>query len=344
MVSGNLVTASVRYRLLGLVLLIALSGCSGSGRTVSLEDFNQSSRTEIIQSVNQKLKTGAVLDKALLRDEIYKLGAGDLLEVSVFRVDELNRSVRVNGAGNLVLPLLGPIQVAGRSSADAEIEIAARLLKEYLQDPQVSIFVKEYRSQEVTVMGAVNNPDIYNVTRTRGVVEMLSMAGGVSESAADTIRVSTVQTDPQTGKTVKRNLVLSINGLLSDREALSDIRLSGGDAIFVPEAGVVYVEGAVEKPGAYKMSGDVNVLQAISMAGGIPWAGNQSKVKVVREISGKATAVEINLNKIRQQTEDDVVLQDGDIVIVNYGSGKRIVSGFVKGVTSFVGFGYNLNR
>ena len=324
--------------------VVQAQGCGSSNKSMSLDEFKTLSQVSEKQCLNAQIRSAAALDKAGSNNRVYLLGAGDVLEISVFRVEDLNKEVRVNGNGQLFLPLIGIVNVEGMSVPKVESLIAEKLSKDYIQNAQVSVFVKEYRSQEITVMGAVGKPDVYSVTRYRGVVEMLSLAGGVTDKAADSIRVSTSGVDEETGKPVKKNYVLSINGLLSDREVLAGLALSGGDAIYVPEAGVVYVEGAVNKPGAYKMSGDVTVLQALTLAGGPLWESDQSRVKIVRNLDDKVNSVEMDMNKVRNQNGEDLVLEDGDIVIVDYGAAKSVLSGIVNGVRSIVGFGYNLNQ
>jgi polysaccharide export outer membrane protein len=324
--------------------VVLVQACGPSNKSMSLDEFKTLSQVNEKQSLNAQIRSAAALEKAGSDNSVYRLGAGDVLEISVFRVEDLNKEVRVNGNGQLFLPLIGIVDVEGMSVPEVESLIAEKLSRDYIQNAQVSVYVKEYRSQEITVLGAVGKPDVYSVTRYRGVVEMLSLAGGVTEKAADSIRVSTSGVDEETGKTIKKNYVLSINGLLSDREALAGLTLSGGDAIYVPEAGVVYVEGAVNEPGAYKMSGDVTVLQALTLAGGPLWESDQSRVKIVRNLDDKMNSVEINMNKVRNQDGEDLVLEDGDIVIVDYGAAKSVLSGFVRGVRSIVGFGYNLNQ
>ena len=329
---------------LAVLFCVMLTSCaSKSGNPVSREEFNHESSKASVNSLNNAITNRALLSKTESDESVYLLGPGDILELSVFRVEELNSTVRINGNGKLMLPLIGLVEVAGKSVSEAEIAIAQALSKDYLQDAQVSLFVTEYRSQQITVMGEVNSPDIYNVTRPRTVMEMLSIAGGISSEAADTVRVSTTQPDSRTGAKVKQNYLLNLKALLSDHDGVANLRLAGGDAIYVPAAGVVYVEGAVEKPGAYKINGDVNVLQAISMAGGIPWAGNQGSVRIVRQLADRPVSLEVNLNKIREQRETDVFLRDGDIIVVSYSGTKRVVSQFLKGVNSIVGFGYSLN-
>lgn len=326
-----------------VVVLVFLSACSSGKKAMTLEQFNERSKASVQQEINDQIRSAAVFDGSDTSDKLYRLGTGDLVEVTVFRAEKFNTTARINGNGDLFLPLVGMINVSERTISEAESILVGLLAKDYINNPQVSIFVKEYRSQEITVMGAVSNPNVYNVKRSRSVVEMLSLAGGVSGDAADTIRVSTQAKQEGSSSLVKKNYVLSINGLLNDREALSNIRLNGGDAIFVPEAGVVYVEGAVNKPGAYKMTGDVSVLQALSLAGGAKWESNQSRVRVVRELQGTASAVEVDINGVRNQKTEDLILEDGDIVIVEHGVVKTLFSSFLKGVRSIVGFGYTLN-
>lgn len=111
-------------------------------------------------------------------DTDYKIGANDLLEIEVFSVEELKRTVRVNSNGQVSLPLVGLVRVAGLSSADAERLIAQRYGEKYLQDPQVSIFIREFTSQRITVDGAVARPGIYPLTGQMTLLRALAMAGG----------------------------------------------------------------------------------------------------------------------------------------------------------------------
>jgi len=215
------------------------------------------------------------------------------------------------------------------------------LEQDYLQDPQVSLFIEEYRSQQVTVMGAVQAPNVYSVRQTRSVFEMLSLAGGLSVNASDQIRVKTTQLNPDTGQLELQHLILSLKKLLEGSEAASYLRLSGGDSILVPEAGVVFVEGAVKTPGSYPMEGETSVLKAIALAGGVPWSGNEGNVQVIRDIAGKSFAIDVNLDKVRNQKTEDVVLKDGDIVVVSYSATKRFLSGFFRTAGQILGYRLN---
>ncbi|MFT4636263.1 MAG: polysaccharide export outer membrane protein [Arenicella sp.] len=332
----------IQLKLIASVIIVGvfLSGCASSKGGSNRDSFDSAQAGEQSE-INQRISNSAVLASADLSGDIYKLGVGDILELTVFQVEALNTKVRVNGRGEIILPLLGKLNVEGKPVSAVENEITELLKKEYLQDPQVSLFIEEYRSQQITVMGAVGQPNVYSVRQSRSIFEMLSLAGGLNEEASDQIRVATTQVDPETGESVKQNLILSVKRLLAGAEVASYLRLSGGDSILVPRAGVVFVEGAVNKPGSYSMEGDTTVLKAIALAGGVPWEGNQGRVQVVRDLAGESFAININLNKIRTQQNEDIVLRDGDIVIVNFSGPKRFVTGFFNTVGNM--FGYRLN-
>lgn len=108
----------------------------------------------------------------------YRIGAEDLLEVQVFGVDQLSRTVRVNSRGQVSLPLIGAIEVAGMTAQEAERAITARLAENYLQNPQVSLFIKEFTTQRVTIEGAVNRPGVYPLRGQSSLLTSIALAGG----------------------------------------------------------------------------------------------------------------------------------------------------------------------
>ncbi len=121
---------------------------------------------------------------ALGRPE-YRIGPSDLLSVTVFQIEDLDREVRVNNAGQVSLPLIGAIDAAGKTVTELETEIASRYAASYLQDPQVSVFVKEFASQRVTVGGAVDTPGIYPMTSSLTLLQALALAGGLDDVASE---------------------------------------------------------------------------------------------------------------------------------------------------------------
>jgi polysaccharide export outer membrane protein len=113
----------------------------------------------------------------------YRIGAQDLLEVSVFGIEDLSRSVRVNSNGQISLPLIGGVMAGGKTIPELEREIGAKLEDGYVQDAQVSVFVKEFTSQQVTLEGALKKPGIYPLTGTTTLVQAISMAQGLDDLA-----------------------------------------------------------------------------------------------------------------------------------------------------------------
>ena len=113
----------------------------------------------------------------------YRIGALDLLQISVFQLDDLDREVRVNSSGMISLPLVGAVTAGGKTVPELEQEIAARLKENFLQNPQVSVFVKEFTSQRVTLEGAIAKPGIYPITGKTSLLQALAMGGGPSELA-----------------------------------------------------------------------------------------------------------------------------------------------------------------
>jgi polysaccharide export outer membrane protein len=115
----------------------------------------------------------------------YRIGAQDLLNISVFGVQELNRDVRVNSNGQISLPLIGTVMAGGQTIPDLERDLAAHYARGYLQNPQVTVFVKEFTSQRITLEGAINKPGIYPITGRTSLLQGIALAGGVDDKVAD---------------------------------------------------------------------------------------------------------------------------------------------------------------
>jgi polysaccharide export outer membrane protein len=232
------------------------------------------------------------------------------------------------------------VSVGGKTLREIE-DLLVKRLKQYMHDPQVSVYVSDYQSQQVSVTGAVNDPSLHTLTRPRTVLELLSMSGGLSPNAGKKIYVqTTVDGQPQ-------RLIIDLDEVLNNPTDTSfALLLKGGDSIFVPEAGTVFVEGAVKKPGAYQLKGDTGVLEAIAMAGGAEFAARQSKVQVIT-LAGNGgqgkEVVAVDLDKLRANESPNVVLKDGDIVLVPTNTVKAGFAGFWHGLAGIFGVGYSVN-
>lgn len=178
--SGN----TVICRLFGLALAVclsAMSACASSGSTTSKDvpgsngGFTGATEVTTVEGAAKAERGGVSAD--------YKVGPQDLLEISVFQVADLNRTVRVNTGGEISLPLIGVVQAGGRTVQQVQDDIAHKLTEKYLQNPQVSVFVKEFTSQRVTLEGAVAKPGIYPLTGQTSLLQTIAMAGGLNDMA-----------------------------------------------------------------------------------------------------------------------------------------------------------------
>ena len=238
------------------------------------------------------------------------LGPGDELEVSVYGAPDLSGRTRVSSDGNISIPLIGYIRVAGLSSSEAEATIEAQLRKNNnLNDPHVSVYAKEYTSSGVSVAGEVNKPGFYSVLGPHRLFDVLQAAGGPNDRAANKVVISRRdQTDP---------ITLSISKDPAEM-ASSNIELRPGDTIVVPRAGIVYVLGEVTRPGGYVLNstGGVTVLQVVAVAGGTTHLASAGKTRLLHRTDNGFQEQQIDVKKLLRGKIHDIAVQDQDILFV----------------------------
>ena len=230
----GLASMSLLVRRLGglLVLVGLLAACSASNSNSGGSDAVK--RTE-------QLPAPDILAAIPNASEVeYRVGPSDVLEVSVFQVAELSRTVQVSASGEFALPLIGTVQAGGRTVAELETEIASKLGEKYLQSPQVSVFVKEANSQRVTVSGAVQNPGMVSLTGPTTLLQTVALAGGLSE-AADARGILVFRTVKQQRMAAKFDLAAISAGKASDP------MLHGGDIVVVDQSGIRSALGRVRE-------------------------------------------------------------------------------------------------
>jgi polysaccharide export outer membrane protein len=205
----------------------------------------------------------------------YRLGAGDLLRISVFGAPELSSEVRISESGFITYPLVGQVNVIDRSPAQLEAMLTARLAEGgFIRDPQVTVMVAEYQSQKVSVLGHVVRAGQYALQSSSRVVDVLAAAGGiVNDEAGD--RASLVRKD---GSTLEINLDALFSG-----DPSQNVPVAGGDTLFVPRAAQFYVYGEVKTPGMYRLERGMTVSRAISAAGGLTVRGSERRAVVKRK-------------------------------------------------------------
>ena len=287
----------------------------------------------------------------------YKIGPEDLLEISVFEEEKLNKKeVRVSFQGNISLPLLGILRVKDLTANELEKEIRDLLTEKYFQDPHVSVFIKEYRNQQISVMGAVEKPGVYDVKGQKTVLEMLAMAGGLkggSDSAGQLLfLIRPPRPEEGTSKEKKdfddqtpKTFVIDLEELLIKGDLTLNLPLTHGDVINIPVSGKIFVGGAVGSPGGFPLGGKkMTVGQAITLAGGLKYEANSSEAKIFR-YSGKGTEREIlsvNVYAIEKGENEDLYLKENDIIIVPKSGVKTFLIGVRDTFRGFLGFGYSL--
>ena len=246
----------------------------------------------------------------------YMIGPRDLLEVKVFELPELNQTVRVSEDGSITLPLLGPVEVGGLTKDGAERKLASLLEARFVKNAQVTLFIKEYQSKMVSVIGAVEKPGMYELVGRQNLLQMVSKAGGFTERAANEVFVL------REGKNgITASVAIDLEDLLLNGNPKLNIPLQANDVINVPVDKIIhiYVFGEVKQPGAIdvKISEKITLLQAIAQAGGTTEGASKSGLTVKRrDKNGKEIKMKVNLKKIIKGERPDIELLEGDVVIV----------------------------
>jgi len=247
----------------------------------------------------------------------YKIGPKDLLEINVFELPELNQTVRVTEDGSITIPLVGNVKIEGLTKDEVERKLAKLLEQKYLKKARVSVFIKEYQSKRVAVIGAVEHPGMYELVGRLTLLQMISKAGGFTEKASNKLFVLR---EGRNG--VSATICIDLEDLLINGNQKLNIPLQPNDVINVPVDKIinVYVFGEVNKPGALvvKMSKGITLLQAIAQAGGTADGASKSGIVIKRrdKKTGREIKIKVNLKDIIKGKKPDIVLQEGDVVYV----------------------------
>lgn len=268
-------------------------------------------------------------------DTRYRIGPGDVLEVRVLKAPELSRdAVRVDQQGMIRMPMLeDDIQAACLTEAELAEKIA-RLYLDYKRDPNVSVFVREFQSQPVAVIGAVNTPGQFRLQRRVRLLELLSYAGGPSEKAGRHVDIihgagldlcARASGDPASVGEVLAYYPLT--DTLKGKEGANPF-VRAGDVISVPEADQVFVVGYVFSPRTIPLKNQpITVSRAIAMAGGPQRDSKTSRVRIVRQLpnGGAQQEIFVDLKAIEKRKAEDILLVANDIVDVPTSTGKSIL-------------------
>ncbi len=318
------------------LLLFLLSSCSSSpvAKTASLSDLATQKKTD---KLNEAIMLSAASQQPAV-EEGYLVGPEDLLEIEAYNVDEVKKLVRVNSQGEIALPLAGILNVKGLTTSEIE-QLIAKKLEKYVQETVVTVYVKEYKSQRISVIGAVNKPQIFSVTGQRYLVDMLMMAEGVSKDAGSICYVlrPVVKNNPNSRA---ETIVIDLDQLLIDGNLELNIPVFAGDVINIPKGGLFFVDGAVKTPGVYNLRGRTTLVQAVSMAQGANSDAKLDDVRIFRDNGkGEREVLIADYGSMKNGEKPDFLLAENDIIIVPKSGIKNFFNGFVSTIKGLISFG-----
>lgn len=219
----------------------------------------------------------------------YIVGEGDVLKITVYNHPDLTTTARVTGEGSILFPLIGQVRVGGLTLSKVVDKLSAMLADGYIVEPQVTVFIEDYRSKKAVVMGQVQNPGLFVLHGQITFLELISKAGGLTKDAGDkaTIKRRTNQPDKP-----ENSITIELKNLIEKGDMSLDIPIMDGDSIYIPKAGVFYASGEVRNPAAYKYEEGLTVVKAITMAGGFTDKAATGRVKIMRKRSGREEIIE----------------------------------------------------
>jgi polysaccharide biosynthesis/export protein len=271
----------------------------------------------------------------------YLLGPSDVVELTVFGIEDLKKKeLTLDSEGRIALPFINSVQLIGLTPREAEVKISALYEASVLKNPQVSVSVKEYRSQFVNVLGAVFKPGTYQLTRRAFLVDALAMAGGLlpekAESKAFVHRETPKYTSGEapSGEGQKENLEIDLVQLLEKGDVRLNVPIYAGDVVSVPERveRYFYVLGDVSKGGAFeiKKGEQITVSKALASAGGLLPTAKKSKTSIMRKKPDGTTAqISLNVSKLLKGQAPDTVLEQNDVLFVPGSATKALGRGLV---------------
>ncbi len=266
----------------------------------------------------------------------YEIGPEDVLAIKVFQVKDLDETVRVSNDGTIAVPLLGRMIASGLTPDQLRKKLEQAYGKNLLQNPQVSVFVKEFHAQPISLIGAVEKPGLYQITGPRTLIETLSMAGGLANQSATppgkTIYVTrqggfrNLHPVPGMELVAPDKVAINIQDLLYTQATDLNIPILPHDIIAVSKASVIYVVGGgVRKPGGFALKDrdEVNVIQALAMAEGLaPDAAKQHARIIHTKPDGSKVEIPVNIDAIFKEKAPDPTLAANDILYIPL-SGKK---------------------
>jgi polysaccharide export outer membrane protein len=250
---------------------------------------------------------------ALMGQESLPIGPGDVLHVTVFDTPELEQHTRVSDNGNLHLSVGGDVHVAGLTANEAAHAIESALLeRNIMKHPQVQVIVEDFATQKVSILGDVHNPGAYTITTARNVLDVISLAGGLTDTANRHLVIQRHSTGEKVSYYLSNDPNLAID---------TEVKIFPGDTVLVPKADLVYALGNFHTPGAYTISNNeskLTVLELVAHAGGAPPTADTSHVRLIHRNANGYSEQTFSLYAMMKGKAPDIPLQNGDILYVPF--------------------------
>jgi polysaccharide export outer membrane protein len=293
-------------------------------------------RTKSSTDMNDRLRS---MSAAVKFSQDYLLGPGDILEVTVFGIKELEkRELMLDSEGRVSLPFIDTVPLMGLTAHEAEIKIAALYEGSVMKNPQVSVGVKEYKSQFVNVLGAVLKPGTYQLTRRAFLVDALAMAGGLlAEKAEPKVFVHRARSGVDAGSAVDDTQEIDLVRLLEHGEVSLNVPIYAGDVVSVPERveRFYYVLGDVNRGGAFeiKKGEQITLSKALASAGGLMVTAKAGKTAVMRPGPNGATQqIPVDVGRLLRGETADMFIGQNDVVFVPGSTTKTIGRGVLNSI------------
>ncbi|HXX80772.1 MAG TPA: polysaccharide biosynthesis/export family protein [Thermodesulfovibrionales bacterium] len=322
-----------------------LIGCGGGSQPVHVQSPDSEVKDEGKSARMNDLLLKAAMARPADKDADYIIGADDVLDIDVYQAEELHKTVRVSSQGYIGILLIGQIKAKGLTPLQLEQEISKRLEK-YMQEPRVSVTIKEYRAQKISVIGAVSTGGVFSVTGQKYLVDMLIMAGGIGAGASEICLVLRPSDSEMAGEKKTETLAINLIDLLEKGDFSLNIPVFTGDIINVIRNGIVFVDGPVNRPGTFSYKMRMTLREAIIFAGGLRFEADPSDVKILRDKGdGTREVIGVNYEDITKGKSNDFPIKENDIIIMGKNGFKNFlvtVSGMLSGGLNTAG-GFTVN-
>jgi polysaccharide biosynthesis/export protein len=234
----------------------------------------------------------------------YVIGADDALRITVYGYEDLKTETRVSTDGRISFPLVGEVTVAGKTNFEVEHELATMLKSGgFILDPQVTVMVTEFKSQQVSVLGQVHQPGRYGLDAANTLVDIIAMAGGITDLGDERAIVA----HRNSGAVTKQEI--NLREVLESTKKTDLLPVQQGDIIYIPKAPMFYIYGEVQRSGSYRIEPKLTVAQALSLGGGLTTRGTERGL-IIKRASEKfgVQNIEVKLTDLVQK--DDVIVVD----------------------------------